>query len=424
VQFVLACKSKDESFASLCRGFGISRKTGYKWLKRYRVGGVKALENASRRPRHRGKMYHFSWRERLRRARPDWGAKKLRWGLEKAFPRARRIPTVSTLARWLVECNLVKKRKRRARPGPVLPGRGVRAAKSCNEVWTIDFKGWFRTGDGRRCEPLTVRDLHSRYMLGVVLLNNQSDAGVRRALAQIFRRYGLPRVIRVDNGAPFGGNGALGLSRLSVWWARLGITVDFVRPAHPQGQRRARTNASRLESQGGHSPCVQYAGAEATSPSLDGLLQSRASSRSFGPASAGGSLSAESSPDAVSAPRAEISATLESAAGAQSWAHQMAGAPTLCWASLCRRTGGTEHNKRWHPRNLPRAAIDWLALRPRSNGNAAGLYHAAGLMFRVCPPRDLNGPVWESAPEQTAAPPSSCWLVCSDALQASASAKV
>jgi len=237
VQFVLACKSKDESFASLCRGFGISRKTGYKWLKRYRAGGVKALENASRRPRHRGKMYHFSWRERLRRARrarPDWGAKKLRWGLEKALPRARRIPAVSTLARWLVECNLVKKRKRRSRPGPVLPGRGVRAAKNCNEVWTIDFKGWFRTGDGRRCEPLTVRDLHSRYVLGVVLLNNQSDAGVRRALAQIFRRYGLPKVIRVDNGAPFGGNGALGLSRLSVWWVRLGITVDFVRPAHPQ----------------------------------------------------------------------------------------------------------------------------------------------------------------------------------------------
>jgi putative transposase len=236
-QFVLACKGKGESFASLCRRFGISRKTGYKWSKRYRAGGLKALEDVSRRPRRRGKMHHFSWRERLRRARrarPHWGPKKLRWRLQKAFPQARRIPAVSTLARWLLEYNLVKKRQRRARPGPVLPWRGVRAAKSCNEVWTVDFKGWFRTGDGRRCEPLTVRDLHSRFVLAVVLLNNQSDAGARRALRRVFGRYGLPKVIRVDNGAPFGGSGALGLSRLSVWWLRLGIGVDFIRPAHPQ----------------------------------------------------------------------------------------------------------------------------------------------------------------------------------------------
>jgi len=101
-------------------------------------------------------------------------------------------------------------------------------------VWTIDFKGWFRTGDGRRCEPLTVRDLFSRFVLAVVLLPNQSDAVVRRALVPAFHRYGLPKVIRVDNGAPFGGKGALGLSRLSVWWLRLGIAVEFVRPAHPQ----------------------------------------------------------------------------------------------------------------------------------------------------------------------------------------------
>jgi transposase InsO family protein len=113
-------------------------------------------------------------------------------------------------------------------------GRGVHAPKASNEVWTIDFKGWFRTGDGKRCEPLTVRDLFSRYVLAVVLLPNQSDAAVRRAMVQIFRRYGLPKIIRVDNGAPFGGKGALGLSRLSVWWLRLGIVVEFVRPAHPE----------------------------------------------------------------------------------------------------------------------------------------------------------------------------------------------
>jgi hypothetical protein len=98
----------------------------------------------------------------------------------------------------------------------------------------VDFKGWFCTGDGRRCEPLTVRDLFSRFILAVVLLPNQSDVAVRRAFKQVFRRYGLPKTIRVDNGAPFGGKGALGLSRLSVWWLRLGIAVEFIRRAHPQ----------------------------------------------------------------------------------------------------------------------------------------------------------------------------------------------
>jgi len=171
---------------------------------------------------------------KVRQEHPRWGAKKLRRLLKRAFPQARRVPAVSTLARWLVELHLVKKRKRRARRGPVLPWRGVHAAKGCNQVWTIDFKGWFRTGDGRRCEPLTVRDLFSRYVLSVALLPNQSDTAVRRVLAQVFRRYGLPKVIRVDNGAPFGGKGARGLSRLSVWWLRLGIAVEFVRPAHPE----------------------------------------------------------------------------------------------------------------------------------------------------------------------------------------------
>jgi putative transposase len=236
-RFVLAAKSKSEPFVLVCGRFGISRKTGYKWLQRYRCGGVKALADASSRPHRRGKTHHFAWRMRLRALRqehPRWGAKKLRRLLQKAFPQARRIPAVSTLGRWLVELHLVKKRQRRARRGPVLPWRGVHAARGCNQVWTIDFKGWFGTGDGLRCEPLTVRDLFSRFVLAVALLPNQSDVAVRRVMRQVFRRYGLPKVMRVDNGAPFGGKGARGLSRLSVWWLRLGITVEFVRPAHPQ----------------------------------------------------------------------------------------------------------------------------------------------------------------------------------------------
>src|SRR6266536_2534665 len=184
-RFVFACREKRESFASLCRWFGISRKSGYKWLRRYCAGGVRALGDASRRPHYCAKAHRSFWRGRLRRARkarPPWGPKKLR--------------------RLLL-------------------------ARHCNEVWSVDFKGWFRTGDGRRCEPLTVRDVHSRFVLAVILLPNQSEAAVRQALLPIFRRYGLPKALRTDNGAPCGGKGALGMSRLSVWWLRLGIAVEF-----------------------------------------------------------------------------------------------------------------------------------------------------------------------------------------------------
>ncbi len=211
MRFVLACREKGESFASLCRRFGISRKSGYKWRQRYREGGVRGLEDASRRPRYQAKAHRSFWRERLRQLReahPRWGPKKLRRLLQKSSTRVQAIPAVSTLGRWLAQSNLISKRPCRARSGPVLPWQGLRVARRCNEVWSVDFKGWFRTGAGGRCEPLTVRDMHSRFVLA--------------------------QAIRVDNGAPFGGKGALGLSRLSVWWLRLGIAVEFIRRAHPQ----------------------------------------------------------------------------------------------------------------------------------------------------------------------------------------------
>jgi len=236
-KFVLAAKVGAAAFASLCRQFGISRKTGYKWRKRYGAGGVGGLAEASRAPRRRPRDHRPWWREALRgarKARPHWGPKKLRRVLQKAHPKARTVPAVSTLGRWLRELDLVGRRRRRARRGPVLAGAKLTVPQAPNHVWTVDFKGWFRTGEGRRCEPLTVRDLQSRFVLAVVLLANQSDAAVRRAMRRVFVQYGLPKIIRVDNGAPFGGQGALGLARLSVWWLRLGIAVEFTRPAHPQ----------------------------------------------------------------------------------------------------------------------------------------------------------------------------------------------
>ena len=197
--------------------------------------GVQALRDRPRRPDYCPKAYCSFWRNRLvkaREARPQWGAKKLRSVCEKLFPGKTRSGSKHFGA--LAEANgLARKRKRRARRGPLLHAEHCHGAR-VQRVWSVDFKGWFRTGDGRRCEPLTVRDVFSRFVLTVALLPNQSDAAVRRAMRQVFRRYGLPKAIRVDNGAPFGGNGALGLSRLSVWWLRLGIAVEFIRTAHPQ----------------------------------------------------------------------------------------------------------------------------------------------------------------------------------------------
>jgi hypothetical protein len=107
-------------------------------------------------------------------------------------------------------------------------------ARRPNEVWTVDFKGWFRTGDGTKLEPLTIRDLFSRYILGIYMLPQQNMAGTRLVMESLLRTQGMPQVIRADNGSPFGATGALGLTRLSAWWVRLGIRVEFIEPGHPE----------------------------------------------------------------------------------------------------------------------------------------------------------------------------------------------
>lgn len=235
-RFALAALTRREPFAQLCHRFHIARSTGYKWLHRFRRHGRAGLRDYSRRPHRSPRQLARRWQlalRRLRHGQPTWGPRKLRARLRQLHPRAH-LPVPRTLARWLRRLRLVSPRPRHQRQGPPLPPRKRTAARAPNDVWTLDFKGWFRTGDGTRVEPLTVRDLKSRFLLDVRLLRNQSDAHTRRALIRVFRRYGLPKVIRVDNGPPFGGVGPRGLSRLSVWWRRLGIQVEFGRPAHPE----------------------------------------------------------------------------------------------------------------------------------------------------------------------------------------------
>ena len=234
--FVRAVHQKSDPVSVLCARFGISRKTGYKWLARHERTGRRGLRDQSRRPHRPARLLAPRWHElarRLHRRRRTWGARKLHAKLRQLHPRRRR-PCVRTLQRWLAGWRPARPRRQHARGGPKLPARPRAVARRPNDIWTLDFKGSFRTGTGQRVHPLTVRDLHSRYLLAVRSLPNQSDRNVRQVLGRVFARYGLPKVIRVDNGAPFAGRGALGLSRLSVWWLRLGIQVEFTRRGHPE----------------------------------------------------------------------------------------------------------------------------------------------------------------------------------------------
>jgi transposase InsO family protein len=224
-----------KSVAQLCREAGISRKTGFKWLRRFRGFGDPGLRDRSRRPKRSPQRTPVRWCRALAQVRgqhPHWGAKKIYARLRQQHPRAR-LPRVRTITDWLRRLGLVRRPRKWARQGPQLPRPTLTIPHTPNEVWTVDYKGWFRTRDGQRVDPLTVRDLFSRYLLGIRLLPHRPQP-VQRYLAQLFARYGLPRVLRVDHGSPFAGDGALELSRLSAWWLRLGIRVEFTGRARPQ----------------------------------------------------------------------------------------------------------------------------------------------------------------------------------------------
>jgi len=234
-RFVQAALGGLQSVAQLCRQQGISRKTGFKWLSRFRTFGGPGLRDRSRRPKRSPRQTRPHWVKAIAQLRgkyASWGAKKISAHLRQKHPRVR-LPKVRTITNWLRRLGPARRRPTRARGGPKLPRPSLTLPQAPNDIWTVDFKGWFRTRDGQRVDPLTVRDLFSRFLLGIRLLRHRHEP-VRHYFQQLFRRYGKPRVIRVDHGAPFAGDGALDLSRLSAWWLRLGIQVEFTRRARPQ----------------------------------------------------------------------------------------------------------------------------------------------------------------------------------------------
>jgi transposase InsO family protein len=227
-----------EKMAVLCREFGISRKTGYKIFNRYRDEGLRGLEDRARSPyRHPNKL-PFQVETailRIKREHTSWGAPKIREKLVKVYP-VIQLPAVSTIHAVLDRHGLVKRRKRRRYKAH---GTELSDARSPNALWCADYKGQFRLGNHRYCYPLTISDYRSRYLLACEGLESTKETGAFPVFERAFKAFGLPAAIRTDNGVPFASPHALfGLSRLAVWWLRLGIAIERIQPGHPQQNGR------------------------------------------------------------------------------------------------------------------------------------------------------------------------------------------
>jgi transposase InsO family protein len=237
MKLIVEYEFEEESMAELCRRYGISRKTGYKWLARWEAQGPGGLSDRSRAPLcHPNQVPAWEVEAILAvRDRWGWGPKKLRVLLSREHPKIV-WPAMSTIEQILKDHGRVIPRKKRRRVPP--QSQPLSHCVGPNAVWCCDFKGPFDTGDGRRCHPLTLTDGFSRYLLRCQGLDRSDYEAVRPIFEWAFREYGLPRAIRSDNGPPFASRAVAGLSRLSVWWIKLGIEPERIEPGKPQQNGR------------------------------------------------------------------------------------------------------------------------------------------------------------------------------------------
>jgi putative transposase len=237
LKFMAAWLEGVESRSRLCEHHGISRKTGYKWASRYAADPLGGLVDRTHVPLnipHKLEAGVAALIVALRQQRPSWGPRKLRAVLMRGDPE-RGWPAASTIGDLLRREGLVQRRRRRL--SPLVQTQPFATVTQANDTWCVDFKGWFRTGDGARCDPLTVSDAYSRYLLGCRIVPPTGE-GVQPVIEHLLREHGLPDAIRSDNGPPFASTAAGGLSRLSVSWLKLGIRLERIEPGCPEQNGR------------------------------------------------------------------------------------------------------------------------------------------------------------------------------------------
>ena len=236
LRFVFEYERDEESMRALCERYGISRETGYVWLRRYRQSGPGGLVEMDRAPERHPNQTAPAIEEAvlgLRQEHMTWGPRKLKRILERDQP-GRGWPAASTMGEIVKRAGLVVPRRKRRRTEPY--SAPLAHAVESNRVWCADFKGWFRSGDGTRIDPLTITDAHSRYLLRAQAVEKADTERVRAIFEAAFREYGLPAAIRTDNGAPFASSAVGGLSRLAVWWLKLGIVAERIEVGFGLGQ--------------------------------------------------------------------------------------------------------------------------------------------------------------------------------------------
>jgi transposase InsO family protein len=237
LRFVIEAQRREQPMSALCADFGISRETGYAWLSRYDSGGIDGLADRSRARRSQAAAMDVATAAHLlnlRKRWPHWGPKKLRAMLLREHPDAV-LPAPSSIGDLLKRHGLAG--GKRVRHAALAQTRPFLSAENPNDLWCIDFKGWFRLGNGRRCDPLTVSDANSRFLLLCDIVAPTTE-GVWPACERLFSEHGLPRAMRMDNGPPFGSKGAAGLTKLSVRWVKLGIKLEPITPGCPQENGR------------------------------------------------------------------------------------------------------------------------------------------------------------------------------------------
>lgn len=258
-QFIADYLRQAQSVSDLCELYGISRKTAYKWIDRYLRQGPAGLDERSRRPRNSPRQTAPEIVQALIQARlrhPSWGGKKLLTVVHKRFPRAT-LPHRATVCDILNRNGLVPKQRKRRHIGH--PGKPASQILAPNDLWSADFKGQFKTGDGKYCYPLTVTDGYSRYLLGCQGLPSTAVAGAKPIFTRLFHEFGLPKRIRTDNGVPFATNTLGRLSSLSAWWIRLGVMPELIEPGKPQQNGRHERMHRTLKAEATRPPAASMA---------------------------------------------------------------------------------------------------------------------------------------------------------------------